>query len=61
MPESQLESTEHGRPQRGCRWHAATATATATRPILHVALQNAGPDGTTATWGEYVTVEEYEA
>ena len=36
-------------------WHGATAT----RFMTHLALQQADEEGTTVTWGEHVTDEEY--
>jgi len=36
-------------------WHGAAPT----RFMTHLALVQAGEDGTTATWGEHVTDEEY--
>lgn len=38
-------------------WHGATPD----RPMVHLALQDAGADGTAAEWGEHVTDEQYEA
>lgn len=38
-------------------WHGATAE----RPMVHLALQDADPDGGVADWGEHVTDEEYQA
>ena len=36
-------------------WHGATPS----RPMVHLALQDAGADGTTADWGEQVSDAEY--
>lgn len=36
-------------------WHGATPS----RPTVHLALQDAGADGTTADWGEQVRNAEY--
>lgn len=36
-------------------WHGATPA----RPMVHLALQDAAPDGTTADWGEQVSDSEY--
>lgn len=36
-------------------WHGATPG----RPMLHLALQDAAPDGATADWGEPVSDAEY--
>ncbi|HTK23344.1 MAG TPA: cupin domain-containing protein [Gaiella sp.] len=38
-------------------WHGATAT----RFMVHVAMQQAADDGTFVSWGEHVTDEEYGA
>ena len=38
-------------------WHGATAT----RLMVHIAIVEAGDDGSTASWGEHVTDEEYAA
>src|SRR5262249_22605263 len=38
-------------------WHGATAA----RVMTHVAMQQADDDGNVASWGEYVTDEEYAA
>jgi quercetin dioxygenase-like cupin family protein len=38
-------------------WHGAAAT----RFMTHLALLEVGDDGTTATWGEHVSDEEYGA
>jgi quercetin dioxygenase-like cupin family protein len=38
-------------------WHGATAT----RLMVHIAIQEVGDDGTPAAWGEHVTDEEYAA
>jgi quercetin dioxygenase-like cupin family protein len=38
-------------------WHGATAT----RLMVHIAIVEVGDDGSTATWGEHVTDEEYAA
>ena len=38
-------------------WHGATAT----RLLVHIAIQELGEDGGPAVWGEHVTDEEYAA
>jgi quercetin dioxygenase-like cupin family protein len=38
-------------------WHGAAAN----RLMTHVAIQEAGDDGSPVTWGEHVTDEEYAA
>jgi quercetin dioxygenase-like cupin family protein len=38
-------------------WHGAAPT----RFITHLAIVQVAEDGTTATWGEHVTDEEYRA
>jgi quercetin dioxygenase-like cupin family protein len=38
-------------------WHGATPD----RPMVHLALQDADADDTTAEWGEHVTDEDYGA
>ena len=38
-------------------WHGAAPTTA----MSHIAVQEAGPDGATAIWGDHVTDAEYEA
>ena len=38
-------------------WHGATAT----RFMAHLAMLETDDEGTSATWGDHVTAEEYDA